>query len=157
MEEADDPGTPDIAEHEVTVTVTLSADPERTVTIPLSATNQNGASNADYSGVPNSLTFSATETQKTFTFSATDDAVDDDGESVKLGFGSLPAGVSAGTTNETTISITDNDVPNVEVSFGAEDIQHRRRQQRTGQSGPGHSPGAGGDHSPERHQPGRGH
>ena len=42
----------------------------------------------------------------------------DDGESVKLGFdNSLPAGVSAGTTNEAIVSITDDDVPSVEVSF----------------------------------------
>ena len=36
----------------VTVKVTLSADPERSVTVPLTATNQGGASSADYSGVP---------------------------------------------------------------------------------------------------------
>ena len=40
-----------------TVTITLSADPERTVVIPLTATNQGGASSTDYSGVPGSVTF----------------------------------------------------------------------------------------------------
>ena len=35
----------------VTVTVTLNADPEGTVTIPLTATNQGGATGSDYSGV----------------------------------------------------------------------------------------------------------
>ena len=44
--------------------------------------------------------------------------MDDDGESVKLGFGaSLPTGVSVGSTDETTVSITDDDVPSVNVSF----------------------------------------
>ena len=44
--------------------------------------------------------------------------MDDDGESVKLSFGSsLPARVTAGTPAETTVSITDDDVPSVTVSF----------------------------------------
>ena len=44
--------------------------------------------------------------------------MDDDGESVKLGFGnSLPTGVTVGSTDEATVSITDNDVPSVTVSF----------------------------------------
>ena len=84
-----------------TVTVTLSADPERTVEVPITTTNQGGASSADYSGVPASVTFDAGDTSKTFDFAATADTADDDGESVELGFGtSLPAGVSAGLTVE---------------------------------------------------------
>ena len=51
----------------------LSADPERTVTIPISRANQGGASNGDYSGVPANVTFNSGDTEKTFTFSATDD------------------------------------------------------------------------------------
>ena len=101
----------------VVVTVTLSADPERSVTIPISRTNQGGAADADYSGVPASVTFSSTETEKTFTFSATQDTDDDDGESVKLGFGTLPTGVSEGSPSETTVSITDDDVPAVTVRY----------------------------------------
>ena len=103
----------------VTVTVTLSADPERTVEIPIMATNQGGSSAADYSGVPASVTFDAGDTSKTFDFAATADTVDDDGESVKLAFGALPTGVTAGATDETTVSITDDDDPAVTVSFGA--------------------------------------
>ena len=101
----------------VTVTVTLSEDPERTVTIPVSKANQDGASNSDYSGVPANVVFNSGETSKTFSFTATSDTDDDDGESVKLSFGTLPAGVTEGTTNETTVSITDDDVPSVTVSF----------------------------------------
>ena len=48
---------------------------------------------------------------------ATQDDVDDDGESVKIGFGSLPGGVSAGSTDETTMFITDDDVLSVTASF----------------------------------------
>ena len=103
-----------------TVTVTLSADPERTVAIPVTKTNQGGATAADYSGVPATVTFNAGDTSKTFTFTAAQDTVDDDGESVRLAFGtSLPAGVSAGSPSETTVSITDDDDPAVTVSFGA--------------------------------------
>ena len=100
----------------VTVTVTLNADPERTVVIPLTATPQGTATSADYSGVPASLTFNSGDMSKTFTVTATDDAIDDDGESVRLGFRMLPSGVSAGTT--ATVSITDNDDPQVTVSYG---------------------------------------
>ena len=52
------------------------------------------------------MTFDSGEVLKTFTFSATQDDVDDDGESVKLAFGTpLPARVSAGTGNESTVNI----------------------------------------------------
>ena len=93
----------------VSVKVVLSAAPERSVTIPLIKTAQGGATSADYSGVPASLAFGASDTEKTITFSATADDVDDDGESVDLGFGTLPAGVSAGSTSTSTVSITDDD------------------------------------------------
>ena len=101
----------------VTVKVTLDADPERTVTIPITKANQVGASDNDYSGVPTNVEFASGETEKRFTFNATQDQVDDDGESVKLGFGALPTGVSEGTTKEATVSITDDDVPAVTASF----------------------------------------
>ena len=102
-----------------TVTVTLSADPERTVIIPLTTTGQGGISTADYSGVPASVTFNTGETSKTFTFRAAQDDVDDDDESVKLTFGTLPDRVSEGTQDETTVSIEDDDDPRVDVEFGA--------------------------------------
>ena len=102
----------------VSVKVTLNMNPERTVTIPITKTNKNGASNADYSGVPASVTFDDGDTEKSFTFSAVDDTVDDDGEQVLLGFGAtLPAGVAAGAISEATVSIVDDDDPAVTVSF----------------------------------------
>ena len=104
----------------VEVTVTLDVDPERTVTVPLTVTDQDRASPADYSGVPASVTFDSGEISKTFTFSATQDDVDDDRESVKLTFGTpLPPRVSAGTGNESTVNIQDDDDPAVAVSFGS--------------------------------------
>ena len=65
------------------------------------------------------MTSAAGETLKTITFAATDDTADDDGETVALGFGTRPSGVTAGTPSTTTVTITDNDDPAVTVSFGA--------------------------------------
>ena len=103
----------------VDVNVQLNANPERSVTIPITTANQAGATAADYSGVPASVTFASGETVKTITFSAAQDTANDDAESVKLSFGTFPTGVSAGTTNETTVTITDNSDPVVTVKFDA--------------------------------------
>ena len=100
-----------------TLEVTLSADPERTVTIPLTSTEQGGISAADYSGIPSSLTFNAGDTYRAFPFRAAQDDIDDDDESVRLGFGTLPPRVSTGDVASITVSITDDDVPSVTVSF----------------------------------------
>ena len=101
-----------------TVRVRLSADPERTVTIPLTTTNRGGATAADYE-LPPSVTFSSGETAKEITVTATDDTIDDDGESVQLGFGSmLPDRVGIDTLGSTvTVAILDDDAPQVRVSF----------------------------------------
>ena len=102
----------------VSVTVTLSADPERTVVIPLTHTPQGNTTSTDYSGVPANVTFSTGDMSQTITFTATQDDVDDGGKSVLLAFGApLPGGVSLGTTVTTTVSITDDDDPQVAVSF----------------------------------------
>ena len=93
----------------VEVTVTLDPDPGRMVTIPITKANQGTASDADYSGVPANVVFNSGETEKSITFSATQDTIDDDGESVRLAFGAMPDGVSAGTPTETTVTITDDD------------------------------------------------
>ena len=103
---------------DIAIKVVLSADPERSVAIPISRANLTGASNADYS-VPANVTFASGDTEKTITFTTTQDTIDDDGEKVRLGFGSLPARVAAGTTSQATVSITDDDDPQVSVSFGA--------------------------------------
>ena len=118
VEESDDTGTPGNMENEVEVTVDLSADPERTVIIPIVKTDQGGVSSADYSGVPADVTFSSGETSKSFTFTAEHDTIDDDNEKVKLSFGTLPSRVTVGTLDETTVSITDDDDPQVTVMFG---------------------------------------
>ena len=107
----------DVAEGgSVSVKVTLSADPERDVTIPIMLTEQGGASSTDYTPVNGSVEFQPGATSSTFTFEAVQDSDIDDGESVLLEFGDLPVSVTPGMHTTTTISITDDD-PNVSVSF----------------------------------------
>ena len=88
-----------------TVTVLLSADPERTLVIPLTVRNGKGASDADYSGVPEQVTFTSGQTSQTFTVTATSDIDEDAGETVTLGFGDLPAAVNAGSPANATITL----------------------------------------------------
>ena len=103
-----------------TVRVLLDAAPGRSVTIPLTPSHR-GATAGDYSGLPASVTFGASDTVQSFTLTATDDSADDDRESVAIGFGSLPARVSAGSPSEAVVQLTDNDhaVPSVQVRFDA--------------------------------------
>ena len=102
-----------------TVEVTLSAAPERTVVVPLSVTPAGEASSTDYTLSEMSLTFTSGETSATFTVTADEDMVDDDDESITIGFGTLPSGVTAVGTTTTTVSLIDDDVPAVTVQFGA--------------------------------------
>ena len=116
--ESDDTSTTDTEEHKATIRVVLSADPERTVTVPITRTNQGGATSADYSGVPAGVVFDSGDTSKTFTFAATPDSVDDDGESVKLSFGTLPTGVGRGLRPPRRSPINDGNLPaDVDVEF----------------------------------------
>ena len=93
-----------------TVTVELLPDPEREVEIPVTAEGRNGAvAMEDYLGVPLTLMFAFGETSKSFMVTAVDDDVDDDGESVLLGFGGLPDRVSKGSIPETEVALSDND------------------------------------------------
>ncbi len=91
-----------------TVGVRLNTAPGRAVTIPLTPSHR-GATAGDYSGLPGSVTFGASDTVQSFTLTATDDSDDDDRESVAIGFGSLPAKVSAGSPSEAVVQLTDND------------------------------------------------
>ena len=128
---------------EVEVTVTLSALAERAVEIPINVYNRERAnadsaftgsvddyasSATDYSGVPATLSFTSDELEQTFTFTATEEMIDDDGEQVVLSFGTLPSQVAADSTIHTgettardtaTITLGDNDDPDVKVRFGA--------------------------------------
>ena len=108
----------------VEVTVSLSGAPGREVTVPVTATAAGGATaqgetGADWSGVPENVTFGATDTEQSFTLAATQDMVDDDSEGVVLSFGTLPDGVTAGTLSGATVTITDDDAAGVTVTATA--------------------------------------
>ena len=112
-----DPGTP------ATVEVRLSEAPGREVVVPLTAAGMDGAEANDWSA-PASVTFAATETSKTFEVSAGDAAgvYDwDPGESVELGFGTLPARVGAGTPATATVVLHNDEGVPVEFSLEVPD------------------------------------
>ena len=94
-----------------TVFVDLSTAPTATVTILLMKEHLGGATGTDYSGVPPSVTFTTEQTQRTFTVTATDDSVDDEGESLLLGFGPLPEGFAPGSPATARVTLMDNDMP----------------------------------------------
>ena len=98
------------------VAVTLSAAPERTVEISLTAVAGGNAAAGDYGVSATAVTFAPGETSKQVTVTAVDDAVDDDGESVTLGFGAFPAGVTAGSVPAAVVELEDNDERGVRVS-----------------------------------------
>ena len=95
----------------VAVEVVLSASPDRPLTIPLTHVPGNGAGRKDYSGVPESVRFDSFETRKTFNVTAEEDDEHDDGESIILGFGTLPPGVRAAVPERSTVTITDDPQP----------------------------------------------
>ena len=100
-----------------TYTVALNTEPAGDVTVAIS-----GHAGPDVSVDKTTLTFSATtwETAQTVTVTAVDDEIDDDGETVTLTHtvaspdDSDYQGISAGSV---AVSITDDDLPSVNVSF----------------------------------------
>ena len=93
----------------VTITVNLDKDPHRELTLLLTVTPGGGATTADYETRPGEVVFSAGETSKELTITAVDDAVDESGETLTLGFGTPPEGVSVGATAETVVRFGDDD------------------------------------------------
>ena len=69
------------------VTVLLDQPKDHLVTIPITAVGMSGATEDDWSGVPDEVTFARGETSASFTVTAVDDTVEDDGEIVKLALG----------------------------------------------------------------------
>ena len=91
----------------VEVTIRLSLASARRLTIPLTAKNEDGASDDDYSGVPKNVVFNGGETVATFTFTAVTDDVDERTERVTLGFGALPSRVNVATRSTAEVTIED--------------------------------------------------
>ena len=102
---------------DATVSVELDAAPGRSVTIPLTKADIGGATQADYSGIPGSVTFGANQTAKTVTVTATAGDGSDGGESVSIGFGTLPESVFAGRPATTTVTLADGTEQSLVVEF----------------------------------------
>ena len=102
---------------DATVSVELDAAPGRSVTIPLTKADIGGATQADYSGIPGSVTFGANQTAKTVTVTATAGDGSDGGESVSIGFGTLPESVFAGRPATTTVTLADGTEQTLVVEF----------------------------------------
>ena len=103
---------------DATVSVELDAAPGRSVTVPLTTElDMGGATVADYSGIPGSVTFGADQKAKTFTVTATAGDGSDGGESVSLGFGTLPEGVLAGSPATATVTLADGTEQTLVVEF----------------------------------------
>ena len=107
----------------VTVTVTLSAASDRELAIPITimaGTAESGDYTAGGLDGSNALAFVSGESSKAFTITANSDA-DTDDETLDLGFGTLPAKVTAGATDGATVTINDQIVtlPQRTVSYGA--------------------------------------
>ena len=97
------------------VRVSVSANPEREIVVELTRVLGGGASSADYTTtLPARVTFSASDhTARNFTVTAANDFIDDDGETVTLGFAGMLPGVMRGAT--ATVAIEDDDERGVEV------------------------------------------
>ena len=89
------------------VIVELGADPKRDVTIPLTASPAGGAAADDYT-VAGSVTFtSGGALSQGVVVTAVADDTAESGESVVLGFRSLPDGVEAGATTSAAVTLAD--------------------------------------------------
>ena len=65
---------------DATLRQAVAAAPGRSVTVPLAVTHLGGASPADYSGIPSTVTFGANQTEMAFTVNAANDSGADGGE-----------------------------------------------------------------------------
>ena len=83
------------------VTVSLSEQSAREVTIPLIVTYGDGVSSGDFSDIPSNLTFSPNQSRLTFPVSLTDDGPNRESGTIDISFGDLPQGINAGAQTRT--------------------------------------------------------
>ena len=100
----------------LTVTATLAETAAANVVIPVRAAAGGTAVAGDYSLSAASITVLSGETTGTLTLTATDDAIDEPAETLRLELGTLPTGYSPGTTTSVEVSIGDNDPTAVTLS-----------------------------------------
>ena len=124
----------------VTVTVKLSLGWDEELAIPIRVTRPqpestevddytvDGLEEWDAQEGTGKLTFSAGETEQTFTIAANDDE-DGEDEELELGFGDLPTPVMAGDPVVATVTLEDKGLVELTVSFGQAEYEIREGQE----------------------------
>ena len=123
-----------------TVTVKLSSGWDEELAIPIRVTRPqpestevddytvDGLEEWDAQEGTGKLTFSAYETEQTFTIAANDDG-DGEDEELELGFGDLPTPVMAGDPAVATVTLEDKGLVELTVSFGQAEYEIREGQE----------------------------
>ena len=93
----------------------------RSVTIPV-VLQTTGSASADDLTLDESVTFEAGERSKPLALNANDDDLIEGPETATLEFGTLPDGVTAGSTSTVTLTLTDADQADISFSVGANQI-----------------------------------
>ena len=110
----------------LTLTLVLDETPGRDVVVPVTAQQTSTATaNSDYTlPDPASVTFDAdaigAALTQSYTLTIIDDDYDESDETIILGFGTLPANLSAGTQATAIVTITDDDNRGIATSIPSE-------------------------------------
>ena len=105
----------------ITVTATLSNVADEAVTVPIN-TSGTATEGTDY-GAISDITISAGATTGSTTITPTDDNVSEGAETLIVSFGTLSgADATAGSTASLTLSLIDDDVPNIALTSSASSI-----------------------------------
>ena len=104
------------ADGTATITVNLSPAASGTVTVNYATSNGSATAGSDYTAASGTLTFVASDVQETFTIPITNDTDVEPSETVSIALSSPSANAALGTPNTATLTINDNDVPEVAFS-----------------------------------------
>ena len=105
----------------ITVTATLSNVADEAITVPIN-TSGTATESTDYATI-NDITISAGATTGSSTITPTDDNVSEGAETVIVSLGTLSgADATAGSTTSLTLSLIDDDVPNITLTSSASSI-----------------------------------
>ncbi len=98
-----------------TLNVSLSQSSFSTITVNYATSNLTALSGSDYNSSNGILTFALGETAKTVTVAIIDDTLDELNENFAVAL-SAPSQAILGTTKQTIVTITDNDIPAINLS-----------------------------------------
>ena len=98
--------------------VVLSDLPRRTIEIPVMTGGGTATAGADYTAVSTTLTFAGSTLRQRVIIELADDDIYEGNETFMVVFGALPSGVTAGTPASVTVTIDDDEAPEL-VSISA--------------------------------------